>query len=91
MPLKQLSHRDYYTTGEMARALGCAQQTVIRRIDGGLIPAFRLPGRNRQRRCRKAEFHEYLANQGIPASMLDAFESRRALSEAFRSGGKRRG
>lgn len=99
MPTRPLSERDYYTTAEMARSLGCCQQTVIRRIDRGLIPAFRLPDskpgnqsrRGRMRRCRKAEFREYLADCGIPADALNALEHRARLAEAFGPGRQRRG
>lgn len=83
MPVEQLSQRDFYTTGEMARALTCAQQTVIRRIDAGTMPGYRLPGRGGQRRCRKAEFREYLAEHGVPVSRLDAVESGVVLAEKF--------
>jgi len=84
MPKRQLNQRDYYTTAEMAKAIGCAQQTLIRRMDAGIVPGYRVPG-GRHRRCPKAVFRQYLTQSGIPTDMLDEAERRRAFSQAFRS------
>ena len=87
-----LSQRNYYTTGEMARALSCAQQTIIRQIDAGRIPAYRMPGgKAKHRRAFKAAFRKFLADHGIPADGLDEMERRIALAATFRSGGNKRG
>ena len=77
-----LKDRDYYTTGEMAVGLGCSQQTVIRRIDAGLVPAYRLPTDGRPRRCSKVAFRRFLQRRGISQEMLDKMEEQvRPLEE----------
>ncbi len=60
MSHRPVRQRDYYTTGEMAKRLSCAQYTVIRRIDSGRMPGYRLPGRQSHRRCSKAAFDRHL-------------------------------
>ncbi len=83
MPLKQLSQRDYYTTGEMARAAACSQQTVIRWIDWGKLKGFRLPGHLGERRCFKSVFRQYLIDHNVPLERLEQLEAGIALAEAF--------
>ena len=75
--------RDYYTTSEMARALGCSQQTVIRWIDAGKLRGHRLPGRQGARRCLKAVFREFALAHGIPLDRLQALDEGLELAEAF--------
>ena len=65
MSHRPVNQRSYYTTGEMARALNCAQFTVIRRIDAGKIPAYRLPGGASHRRCSKQAFDRHLKQREI--------------------------
>lgn len=72
--MRQLK-RDYYTTGEMARVAGCSSQTVIRWLDAGKLPGYRLPGRGGERRCLKVVFREYLITHGLPLARLEALEA----------------
>lgn len=81
--MRQLTPRDYYTTGEMARVLGCAQQTVIRWIDSGRLKGHRLPGRQGERRCFKAVFRQHLIDHGVPLDRLDQLDQGLALADAF--------
>jgi two-component system, OmpR family, response regulator RpaA len=80
--MRQLK-RDFYTTCEMARVLGCAQQTVIRWIDNGRLKGFRLPGRQGERRCFKPVFRQHLIDHGVPLDRLEQLEQGLALAEAF--------
>lgn len=81
--MRQLTRRDYYTTGEMARVLGCAQQTVSRWIDRGELKGHRLPGRPGERRCLKAVFRQHLIDHGVPLDRLEQLEQGLALAQAF--------
>ena len=77
MPHTPLKDRSYCTTGEMAKALGCAQFTVIRRIDAGKLPAYRLPGGPSHRRCSKRAFDRHLRRQREQASKASELEAHR--------------
>lgn len=68
MSHRAVSRRGYYTTGEMARRLACAQFTVIRRIDSGRMPGYRLPGRASHRRCSKAAFDRHVKQRAAERS-----------------------
>jgi excisionase family DNA binding protein len=81
--MRQLTPRDYYTTGEMARALGCSQQTVIRWIDSGKLKGHRLPGRQGERRCHKAVFRQFAVAHQVPPDRLDSLDQSLALASAF--------
>jgi excisionase family DNA binding protein len=80
--MRQLKVRDFYTTGEMARILGCACQTIIRRIDSGKLKGHRLPGHQGKRRCLKALFRQYLIDQGVPLDRLEGFEQEQLFATA---------
>lgn len=86
MSNRALASRDYYTTAEVAVALGCCQRTAIREIDRGNLPASRLPGGNR--RCRKQDLGAYMQKHGIPSEMLEAMEHQIGRARVFRSGDK---
>lgn len=62
---------DILTTAEAARLLNCSVQTVIRCIDRGLLPCWRVPnaGQNRQRQDRRLlrqAVEEYARKNNIP-------------------------
>jgi excisionase family DNA binding protein len=68
----------FYTVGQVAVLLGLAHSTVIRMIDQGKLPAFRMPTRRRDRRV----FHQTLVGfvQSNPAfryalERIDGFDA----------------
>lgn len=82
--MRQLkTDRDYYSTAEMARALGCSQQTVIRWLDAGKLSGLRLPGRQGARRCLKAVFREFALTRGVPVDRLQVLDEGLELAETF--------
>lgn len=58
-----------FSTGEVARILDCAQQTVIRLIDRGLLAATRV-GVGRFRRVARGDLINYMVARGIPLERL---------------------
>jgi hypothetical protein len=68
----------------MLTAIGCSQITIIKRIDKGKLPAYRLPQGGRHRRCLKSVFRRYLKSHGILSDVLDEIERRAQLRIVFR-------
>lgn len=64
-----------YTAGQVARLCRCSHNTVIRWIDGGSLPGYRLPsgrgaGRRPERRVTRKALAEFLATMpGLCAAM----------------------
>lgn len=56
---------DVLTTGEAAQICGVNFRTVMRWIDRGLLPAYRLPGRG-DRRVLREELQRFMLENGIP-------------------------
>ncbi|WGG53034.1 response regulator [Rugamonas sp. DEMB1] len=53
------------TTGEAARICGVNFRTILRWIDRGLLPAYKLPGRG-DRRVLPDDLHRFMRENGIP-------------------------
>ena len=64
--MKQLSP-EYITVGFIARRCGVSNTTVLRWIERGKLPAFRLPAGHY--RIEREDFGEFLTNYGIPVSV----------------------
>lgn len=70
--------QDVLTTGEAARICGVNFRTVLRWIDRGLLPAYKLPGRG-DRRVLSAELHRFMQANGIPGRAVPSVLPRRIL------------
>jgi excisionase family DNA binding protein len=57
--------QDVLTTGEAARICGVNFRTVLRWIDRGLLPAYKLPGRG-DRRVLGTVLRQFMQDNGIP-------------------------
>ena len=55
---------EYITVGFIARRCGVSNTTVLRWIEKGQLPAFRLPAGHY--RIEREDFAEFLTNYGIP-------------------------
>lgn len=66
------------TTGEAARICGVNFRTVLRWIDRGLLPAYKLPGRG-DRRVLSEQLHQFMRENGIPDRSLPAALPMRVL------------
>lgn len=54
-----------YSTGQVAHFCRCSIQTIIRVIDSGQLPGFKVPGSN-FRRVTHGELTKYMMDNGIP-------------------------
>jgi excisionase family DNA binding protein len=63
--------KGYYTTGEVARLCMLSVNKVNRLIDGGALPAYRVP-RSRRRRVLPGPLRAFMAANGLPTDALDA-------------------
>lgn len=70
--------QDILTTGEAARICGVNFRTVLRWIDRGLLPAYKLPGRG-DRRVLSAELYRFMQENGIPDRSAASSLPRRIL------------
>lgn len=70
--------QDVLTTGEAARICGVNFRTVLRWIDRGLLPAYKLPGRG-DRRVLGAELRRFMQENGIPYRSMASALPRRIL------------
>jgi excisionase family DNA binding protein len=69
MPVTTRTQRrraDFYTTGQVAKIVGCASRTVLTWIDTGRLKGFRLPGCT-DRRVTRADLIAFLAAHQHPA------------------------
>jgi excisionase family DNA binding protein len=57
---------EYITVGFIARRCGVSNTTVLRWIERGELPAFRLPAGHY--RIEREDFAEFLTHYGIPAA-----------------------
>jgi len=57
---------EYITVGFIARRCGVSNTTVLRWIEKGQLPAFRLPAGHY--RVEREDFAGFLTNYGMPAS-----------------------
>lgn len=55
----------YLTTGNAAVLCGVCQQTIIRAVDAGLLPAWRVPG-SRFRRIARSDLYQFMVDNDIP-------------------------
>ena len=62
------SSPEYVTVGFIARRCGVSNTTVLRWIDKGELPAFRLPAGHY--RIAREKFAEFLTNYGIPVPAM---------------------
>lgn len=69
---------DVLTTGEAAQICGVNFRTVLRWIDRGLLPAYRLPGRG-DRRVLREELQRFMLANGIPDRSAAGALPRRVL------------
>jgi excisionase family DNA binding protein len=69
-----IPRRELYSTGQIARMCGVRICTVIRWIDTGKLPAFRLPLRHRERRVNYDDLCEFLARNHDLLSAVDESE-----------------
>ena len=53
------------TTGDCARLSGMSQNTIIRCIESGDLPAYRLPG-SKHRRVQARDFTAWLRRHNVP-------------------------
>jgi excisionase family DNA binding protein len=60
-----------FTTGEVARVCRVAGKTVIRWLDGGLLPCYRVPGTN-HRRVTRRHLERFMAEHALPTELLAA-------------------
>lgn len=70
--------QDVLTTGEAARICGVNFRTVLRWIDRGLLPAYKLPGRG-DRRVLSAALRQFMQEHGIPEHSNTTALPRRVL------------
>ena len=63
MTLQPLHH--ILTTGEAALLSGVSQQTVIRWLDDGLLPGWKIPGSS-HRRVHREVLKQFCHDHGIP-------------------------
>lgn len=59
-----------YTTGEVARLIGCAPRTVSMWIDNGHMKGFRLPG-SEDRRVHRSDLLVFLQSIGYPTETVE--------------------
>lgn len=60
----------HYTTGEAAAICDLSMQTIIRAIDRGDLPGFRIPG-STHRRIPGLRLREWMERHGIPLDRLE--------------------
>ena len=58
------NYPEFLTTGVVARHCGVSKVTVLRWIEKGTLPSFRLPGG--QNRILREAFYAFAAKHGIP-------------------------
>lgn len=64
----------YYSTGDVAQMLGCAQRTVVNYVDSGKLKGHRLPPTGKghgHRRIARADLEKFFRDNGIPLSKLE--------------------
>lgn len=66
------------TTGEAAALCGVSFRTVLRWIERGLLPAYKLPGRG-DRRIRRIDLHRFMQEHGMTAQETAPRSARRVL------------
>lgn len=69
---------DVLTTGEAAAQCGVSFRTVLRWIERGLLPAYKLPGRG-DRRIRRIDLRCFMQEYGMAAQELAPPSARRVL------------
>lgn len=62
--------REWWTTGQVARRLGCAPRTVCDWIDGGRLVGIRVPG-TRDRRVHINALREFERRNGYDRARLN--------------------
>lgn len=70
--------QDVLTTGEAAHICGVNFRTVLRWIERGLLPAYKLPGRG-DRRVLGTELQRFMQENGIPDRSVNSALPRRIL------------
>ena len=63
--------KNVFTTGEVAEICGVSQQTIIRCIDKGRLPGYRVPG-SKFRRVTRDNLIEFMRANKIPLEKLDS-------------------
>jgi excisionase family DNA binding protein len=66
-PYKRYS--DVMSTGQVAAAARISQQLVIRLIDAGVLPGWRLPG-SRDRRVLRSKLAEWMRENKLPEEFI---------------------
>lgn len=62
-----LRRKSSYTTGDVARFLGCSTSSVSRAMDAGVLPSYRL-GLRARRMISHAQLEAYLDSQPLTLS-----------------------
>lgn len=68
--MRTTTRRAVFSTGQAAAVLRCSIQTVIRLIDTGAMPGWKVPG-SKFRRVGRVALVEYLAANGLPKEWID--------------------
>ena len=63
-----MNEKDLLTTGDVARACGVSQATVIRWVDSGLLSGFKIPG-SRHRRIPREQMRRFMEEHCVPLSV----------------------
>lgn len=69
---KPRTEKAHYDTGELARLLGLSRSTVIKMVDRGHLPGYRLPGPLGPRRVPRLALLEWATEHDDFAYVLDA-------------------